>query len=368
MNQLNDETYMRLALQMAETTKGQTEINPVVGCVIVKEGRVIGMGAHLKMGTAHAEVQALKMAGKDAEDSTVYVTLEPCSHYGKTPPCAERLIQEKVKRVVVACTDPNPNVAGRGIQKLRNAGIEVDVGLLEQEALQLNEIFNKYIIDKMPFVTLKTASTLDGKIASKTGDSKWITNESSREFVHTLRHQHQAIMVGVETLIADDPSLTTRLSVDGIQPIRVIVDSNLRTPLDAKVILDQNHKTILLSTENASLDKIKQFEELGVEIIMCGSNAQVNLNLAMQHLAEQGIGSILLEGGGRLNGAMLEAELIDKIILFYAPKIIGGNEAPTNFILPGFNKMSEAIVLENIRIQTFENDICVTGYPKYGGD
>ncbi|NDI34301.1 bifunctional diaminohydroxyphosphoribosylaminopyrimidine deaminase/5-amino-6-(5-phosphoribosylamino)uracil reductase RibD [Chengkuizengella sediminis] len=368
MNQLNDETYMKLALQMAETTKGQTELNPVVGCVIVKEGRVIGMGAHLKMGTAHAEVQALNMAGEEAENSTAYVTLEPCSHYGKTPPCAERLIQEKVKRVVVACTDPNPHVAGRGIQKLRNAGIEVDVGLLEQEAIQLNEIFNKYIINKMPFVTLKTASTLDGKIASKTGDSKWITNESSREFVHTLRHQHQAIMVGVETVIADDPSLTTRLSVDGIQPIRIIVDSNLRTPLDSKVIHDQNHKTILLSTENVSLDKIKQFEELGVEIILCGSDLQVNLTLAMQQLSEQGIGSILLEGGGRLNGAMLEAKLIDKFILFYAPKIIGGEESPTNFLFPGFKNMSDAIVLENIQTQSFENDICITGYPNYGGD
>lgn len=359
---------MRLALQMAETTKGQTELNPVVGCVIVKEGRVIGMGAHLKMGTAHAEVQALQMAGEEAEGSTAYVTLEPCSHYGKTPPCAERLIQEKVKRVVIACTDPNPDVAGRGIEKLKNAGIEVEVGLLQQEAIQLNEMFNKYITKKMPFVTLKTASTLDGKIASKTGDSKWITNESSRGYVHTLRHQHQAIMVGVETVIADNPSLNTRLSVGGLQPIRIVVDSNLRTPMDAKVIGDQSLKTILLSTENVSLNKIKQFEEQGVDVYLCGSGTKVNLTIAMKQLAEQGIGSILLEGGGRLNGAMLEAKLIDKMMLFYAPKIIGGETSPSSFVFPGFKKMNEAIVLDNIQSQTFENDICITGYPNYGGD
>ncbi|MDP5273746.1 bifunctional diaminohydroxyphosphoribosylaminopyrimidine deaminase/5-amino-6-(5-phosphoribosylamino)uracil reductase RibD [Chengkuizengella axinellae] len=367
MNQLNDETYMKLALQMAETTKGQTELNPVVGCIIVKNGRVVGMGAHLKMGTAHAEVQALRMAGEEAEDSTVYVTLEPCSHHGRTPPCAERLVEEKVKRVVVACKDPNPNVAGRGIQILQNAGINVEVGLLEQEAIQLNEMFNKYITTKMPFVTLKTASTLDGKIASKTGDSKWITNEGSREYVHSLRHQHQAIMVGVETVIADDPSLTTRLVVEGIHPIRIVVDSNLRTPISSKVVQDHTVKTIMLSTENVSENKIKQFEKLGSEVLKCGNEEQVNLPLALQQLAERGIGSILLEGGGRLNGAMLEAQLIDKIILFYAPKIIGGELAPNNFSITGFEKMSEAIVLENMQTKTFKNDICITGYPNYGG-
>ncbi|MDP5274856.1 bifunctional diaminohydroxyphosphoribosylaminopyrimidine deaminase/5-amino-6-(5-phosphoribosylamino)uracil reductase RibD [Chengkuizengella sp. 2205SS18-9] len=368
MQQLNDETYMRLALQLAEATKGQTTLNPVVGCIIVKKGRIIGMGAHLKMGTEHAEVQALQMAGKDAEGSTAYVTLEPCSYYGKTPACAERLVKEKVSRVVIACQDANPQVSGHGIQILKDAGIEVEVGVLEKHAIRLNEMFSKFITKKMPFVTLKTASTLDGKIASKTGDSRWITNETSREYIHTLRHQHQAIMVGVETVIADDPSLTTRLPVIGLHPIRIIVDSNLRTPLDSKAIQDKSAKTILLTTENAPCNTIDHFKQQGISVIICGNNKHVDLVIAMQQLAEQGVGSILLEGGGRLNGAMLEAKLIDKIILMYAPKIIGGEVAPANFHFKGFEKMSESIVLENLVTHNFNNDICIIGYPNYISD
>lgn len=372
MTILNDEAYMRLALQMAAQAHGQTAMNPVVGCVVVKEGRMIGLGSHLEMGTPHAEVHALQMAGSQAEGSTVYVTLEPCSHFGKTPPCADRLIAEKVKKVFVACKDPNPDVAGTGIERLRSHGIEVEVGLLENDAQQLNEKFNKFIVGKMPFVTIKTASTLDGKIATTTGDSKWITNEESRSFVHTLRHQHQAIMVGVNTVITDNPKLSTRLSVPSIQPHRLIVDSSLRTPIDAEVIRDiqdSNQSTTLITTEGASEEREQAFKALGVDIIRCGSGPSVDLHTALKLLGERGIGSILLEGGGRLNGAMLEAGLVDKIILFFAPKIIGGGErAPSNFMFPGFTKMRESIDLENVRFEQFSNDICITGYPKYGGD
>ncbi|WP_127458247.1 bifunctional diaminohydroxyphosphoribosylaminopyrimidine deaminase/5-amino-6-(5-phosphoribosylamino)uracil reductase RibD, partial [Paenibacillus chondroitinus] len=256
MHVLNDEAYMRLALQMAESALGQTGINPVVGCVLVKDGRIVGMGAHLKRGHGHAEVLALQMAGEEAKGSTAYVTLEPCSHYGKTPPCSDRLIEAGVARVVVAGTDPNPQVAGTGIAKLRAHGIDVSVGLLGEEASSMNEAFNKYIVTRMPFVTLKTASTLDGRIASKTGDSKWITSPASRAFVHTLRHRHQGIMVGVDTVIADDPRLSARGDVPAVQPVRIIADSRLRVPLGAQVLTEQDRQpTILLATAQAPAER-----------------------------------------------------------------------------------------------------------------
>ena len=365
MELLNDEYYMRLALNLAEKTVGQTGINPAVGCVIAKGGRIVGMGAHLARGTSHAEIHALQMAGSEAEGSTVYVTLEPCSHYGRTPPCADRLIAEKVSRVVVACTDSNPLVAGRGIEKLRAHGIQVDVGVLEQEAIQLNEMFYKYITAKRPFVTLKSAMTLDGKIATHTGDSKWISGEESRAYVHMLRHRHQAIMVGVGTVIADDPQLTARLAVPSLQPIRIIVDSRLRIPLNARVLQDQDiARTIILSTNQASIEQIMRLNALGVEVIKCGDGPRVDLRKAMNILAEREIGSIFLEGGGILNGAMLREGLVDKIVLFVAPKIVGGAHAPSVFELPGANRMSEAIRLDRVRYETFGEDLCVIGYPR----
>ncbi|TCZ77528.1 bifunctional diaminohydroxyphosphoribosylaminopyrimidine deaminase/5-amino-6-(5-phosphoribosylamino)uracil reductase RibD, partial [Paenibacillus albiflavus] len=236
MQLLSDESYMRFALELASSAQGQTSINPVVGCVLVKDGRMIGMGAHLRRGEAHAEVNALLMAGDEAEGSTAYVTLEPCSHYGKTPPCSKRLIEKGVKRVVIAAQDPNPLVAGTGIRLLREAGIQVDVGVLQEEATVMNEVFNKFIVTGMPWVTLKLASTLDGHIASRTGDSKWITSEASREYVHMLRHQHQGIMAGADTVLADDPQLSTRLSVPALQPVRIIVDGALRVPPSARAL------------------------------------------------------------------------------------------------------------------------------------
>ncbi|MDB5054393.1 MAG: 5-amino-6-(5-phosphoribosylamino)uracil reductase [Bacilli bacterium] len=366
MDLINDEFYMGIALQLAHGATGQTGVNPMVGCVIVKEGAVIGLGAHLKMGTEHAEVHALNMAGEHAAGSTVYVTLEPCSHHGRTPPCSDKLIANKVARVVVACTDPNPRVAGAGIAKLKAHGIEVKLGVLEREAIDLNEKFNKYITTRLPFVSLKTASTLDGKIASKNGDSRWITNDQSRAYVHTLRHQHQAIMVGVGTVLIDDPLLTARLTVAALNPIRIIVDSTLRTPPNAAV-LQQAGQTIVLTTTQASLEKSERLREMGAELLTAGDGPKVDLKQAMQLLAEREIGSILLEGGGRLNGAMLEQKLIDKCYLFYAAKIIGGDNAPSNFSFDGFAKMSEAIWLDRLKIEQFGHDLCMIGYPQYEG-
>lgn len=364
MEMLNDEYYMRLALQLAEKALGQTGINPVVGCVIVKDGRIVGLGAHLQRGSHHAEVNALLMAGKEAEGGTAYVTLEPCSFFGRTPPCAERLVAEKISRVVVACTDPNPKVAGTGIEKLRSHGVHVDVGVLEQEARRLNEMFNKFIVSRLPFVTLKSATTLDGKIASRSGDSKWISGDASRAQVHMLRHRHQAIMVGVDTVIADDPLLTARLDVAAIQPVRLVVDSKLRIPLDAKVVKDQTAKTIVLTTNQASIEQIMRLNALGVEVIKCGDGPRVDLRKAMATMTEREIGSILLEGGGRLNGAMLEAGLVDKIVLYLAPKIVGGADAPGAFALGGFDRMADAIALERVTMERIGDDCCITGYPR----
>ncbi|MBD0380649.1 bifunctional diaminohydroxyphosphoribosylaminopyrimidine deaminase/5-amino-6-(5-phosphoribosylamino)uracil reductase RibD [Paenibacillus sedimenti] len=367
MQLLNDEAYMRLALQMAQSALGQTGINPVVGCVLVKEGRIVGMGAHLKRGQGHAEVLALQMAGEEAKGSTAYVTLEPCSHYGKTPPCSDRLVEAGVTRVVVAGTDPNPQVAGSGIAKLRAHGVDVTVGLLEMEASAMNEAFNKYIVTRMPFVTLKTASTLDGRIASKTGDSKWITSEASRAYVHTLRHRHQGIMVGVDTVIADDPQLSARGDVPAVQPVRIVADSQLRIPLGARVLQEQDRQpTILLASAQAPAERRAALEARGIAVLTCGDGPQVDLTLAMRQLGEREIGSILLEGGGRLNGAMLERRLIDKLVLMFAPKIIGGGHlAPGSFNFAGFEKMADAIALDRVEVEQFGPDISITGYPIY---
>jgi len=361
---MNDAFYMRLALDMASKAKGQTEINPVVGCVVVKEGRIVGLGAHLKRGEGHAEVHALRMAGSEAEGATVYVTLEPCSHYGRTPPCCERIIEAKCARVVVACLDPNPQVAGRGIARLRESGIEVDVGLLEAESLAMNEAFNKYITTGLPFITLKTAMTLDGKIAAKTGDSRFVSGPEARERVHTMRHQHGGIMIGVETALADNPELTTRLSVPGLHPVRIIVDSQLRLPLDSRLLQDASAPVILLTTAGAPSEKRAALEAKGASVSVCGPGPRVDLAYGMKELGHREIGSVLLEGGGRLNGSMLELGLVDKIILFIAPKLIGG-QSPEAFTFSGFDRMADAIPLKNMVLEQIGDDICVSGYPVY---
>ncbi|TFE30128.1 bifunctional diaminohydroxyphosphoribosylaminopyrimidine deaminase/5-amino-6-(5-phosphoribosylamino)uracil reductase RibD [Cohnella luojiensis] len=353
---------MQLALNLAGSATGQTGVNPVVGCVVVHGGRIVGMGAHLKRGEGHAEVLALNMAGDQAREATAYVTLEPCSHYGRTPPCCDRLIAEGVSRVVVATVDPNPLVSGRGIERLREAGIQVEVGVLEPQAIAQNEAFNKSILTGTPFVTLKTAITLDGRIATRTGHSRWITGPESRAAVHTLRHRHNAIMVGVDTVLSDDPELTTRLTVPGINPTRIIVDSKLRVSETARVLNDAA-ATFVLTTGRADQEKSERLQELGVEVIECGEGPRVDLVKAMSILGERGIGSILLEGGGVLNGAMLEAGLIDKVMLFYAPVIVGGEGSPAAFAFSGPEEMSSALRLKNVTMQTYGEDWCITGYP-----
>ena len=365
---MTDEMYMRIALTMAEGTLGQTGINPAVGCVIVRDGRIVGLGAHLRMGGEHAEVHAVNMAGAAAEGAAAYVTLEPCSHHGRTPPCCELLVARGIRRVVVAALDPNPLVSGRGVRYLRERGVDVRVGVLEREAERLTEMFRKYISTRMPFVTLKTAVTLDGKISSRTGDSRWITGERAREAVHAMRHRHQAIMVGGETVRRDNPRLTARLPSGGIHPVRVIVDSRLDLPEHSHVLTDGAAPTLVLTTEEAAAARGRLYASAQAEIIPCGNGPRVDLLRGMKLLGEREIGSVLLEGGGRLNGAMLEARLVDKIVLFVAPKIIGGGaDARSPFEFPGFPKMEQAIRLRSVEVERFGDDTCIAGYPDYGG-
>ena len=358
---MNDEIYMREALRIAKNALGRTSPNPLVGAVVVKDGKIIAEGWHRQAGTPHAEIHALNMAGELAQGATLYVTLEPCSHFGRTPPCVNRIIESGIKKVVAAMKDPNPKVAGRGFEILRNAGVEVEIGLLEAEARRLNEVFLKFITEKLPFVTLKFASSLDGKIATATGESQWISCEESRKFAHKLRDLNDAILVGVGTVLADNPSLTTRL-VEGKNPVRVIVDSTARTPLDSKVVIDKSARTIIAVTENAPNEKISMLKSHGVEIITAGDGERVDLKILMKKLAEMEITSVLVEGGGKIHFSMLNAGLVDKIYAFIAPKIIGGKNALTAVEGAGFEKLSDAIELKNFTAEKLGDDILLSGY------
>lgn len=360
-----DISFMERALELAEKGIGYTNPNPLVGAVIVKAGRIIGEGYHEYYGGNHAEVNAFNNAVEDVKGATMYVTLEPCSHYGKTPPCAKAIVEKGIKKVVIGLQDPNPLVAGKGIEILKENGIEVVLGVLEEKGKKLNEIFFKYITTGLPFCIMKTAMTLDGKIATQTGDSKWITGELSRNHVHMLRNRTAGIMAGIGTVLADDPMLNTRLkNGDGSDPIRIILDSSARIPLEAKVLnLDSKVSTIIVTTEKADKDKIKAIEKKGAEIIIAPlKNNEVDLFFLMRILGGKKIDSILLEGGSKINYAALEEGIVDKVNAFIAPKIIGGDNAKTPVGGKGKSLMKDAIILKDIEVYHFENDIMVEGY------
>lgn len=362
-----DQYYMKIALELAETARGKTNPNPLVGAVIVKDGMIVGSGLHRKAGEPHAEVHAFRMAGDHAKDATLYVTLEPCSHYGKTPPCAELVKNSGVKRVVVAMEDPNPLVAGRGINLIKEAGIEVKVGILETEARLLNERFIHNMISARPFVISKVAMTLDGKLATYNGHSKWITGDEARETVHRLRNQVDGIMVGIGTVLLDDPELTTRLPEGGGKnPIRIILDSNLRTPIDAKIVkVTDEMKTWIVIGENVDLEKMSALTAMGVEVISAPTTETgLDLSLVLKKLFERGITDLLLEGGSELNGAFLKENLIDKYLVYVAPKLLGGRNSKTPFAGSDRESMEEAVNLEFHSIEQIGSDICITAYPK----
>lgn len=358
---------MKRALLLAEKGSGATSPNPLVGAVIIKEGRVIGEGWHQRAGGPHAEVNAIKNASESVEGSTIYVNLEPCSHYGRTPPCASLLAEKKLNRVVIAMEDPNPLVAGKGIQLLRDSGIQVDVGLHRLEALKLNDIFIKYIIRKSPFVLLKAAMTLDGKTATRTGDSKWISGEESRNHVHRLRNRYSAILAGVNTVMKDDPELTTRLEgIQGRNPLRIIIDSKGSIPVNARVLKQtDDKKTIVGTTEDMPESRKKLLEAQGAEVITLGKrNGRVDLLQLLKELGNRGIDSVLVEGGGTVAASFLEADLVDKVAFFIAPLIIGGKAATTPVMGEGVELIRDGCRLKYKDIKTIGEDVLVEGYIK----
>lgn len=357
------ENYMRLALELAERGRGKVNPNPMVGAVIVKENRVIGKGFHECYGEAHAEVNAFLNANEDVEGSTLYVTLEPCSHHGKTPPCVDKIIHKKIKKVVIGSLDPNPLVSGKGVKKLIDAGIEVITGVLEDECKELNRVFMKYIVEKKPFVIMKTAMSLDGKISTKTGESKWITSYESRKCVHQLRDKVKGIMVGVNTIIADNPELTCRIE-NGNNPIRIIVDSKLRIPVESKVLENQNlAKTIVATTNYADRTKKDEIEKKGVKVLIIKSlEERVDLQELMLQLGQENIDSILLEGGGTLNFSALKQGIVDKVQVYIAPKIIGGENSKAPVGGSGIEYLVDAFNLDNIKSKMIGEDILIEGY------
>lgn len=357
-----DEKYMRLAMQLAGNAIGRTSPNPLVGAVIVKDNRVVGCGWHRKAGTPHAEVHALNQAGELAQGADVYVTLEPCAHYGKTPPCAKALVEAKVKNVYGGLLDVNPKVAGKGFKILEDAGIHVEYGFLQDELRKQNEVFFKWIEHKKPFIVLKAAMTLDGKIATATGQSKWITNETSRAYGYKLRDIYDGIMVGINTVIEDNPMLTARVD-GGKNPIRIVVDSSLKIDINANVVQDKSAKTIIVTTDKADKDKILKLQAQDVDVIVVDKdkNDKVDIEKLLDILGQQNICSILVEGGATLSGSFVAKKLVDKVYFFIAPKIVGGKEAKTPVAGTGILNLQEALALKDIQIEKLEEDILIIG-------
>lgn len=351
--------YMLRAIELAKKGSGFVSPNPMVGAVIVKNNKIIAEGYHHQYGAEHAEIDAFNNATVDVIGADMYVTLEPCAHYGKTPPCAHKIVENKIKRVYVGLLDPNPLVSGKGIDILKNSGIEVITGMQEEKCRELNSIFLKFITTKTPYVIMKTAMTLDGKISTYTGDSKWVSCEESRKFTHHLRHSIRGIMVGINTVLSDDPTLTCRID-NGRNPVKIIVDSTLKIPINAKVI---DNNCIIATTENIDYDRKNRIEELGAKVLIINKdeNNKINLKELMTKLGAMNIDSILLEGGGTLNYSALENNIVDKVISFVSPKIIGGINAKTPVEGNGIPQMANAIDLKNIKVKNIGSDILIYG-------
>lgn len=367
--QNKDIRFMRKALRQARKGSGRTSPNPAVGAVIVDNGVIIAKGHHKKAGSPHAEVNALNKVGGKAPGCTLYVTLEPCNHHGRTPPCTESILNSGIGRVVVGMKDPNPDVSGGGCEHLEKHGIDVTSGVLEKECRLLNEAYIKSVLSKRPFVISKSAVTLDGWTATAAGHSKWITNDKSRQFVHRLRDKVDAIMVGVGTVLADDPQLTTRLGNNrGRDPLRIVVDSRLRTPSHAKIV---NHisssDTIVAIGNDVPPASVKRLTKKGVMAIGCPTiDGRIDLAALMDILVKKSVTNILLEGGATLAGAMLREKLIDKCYIFIAPKILGGGDGIPMYAGAGPKKMDRSVSLKDIKTRRFGDDIMIEGYPDYG--
>jgi diaminohydroxyphosphoribosylaminopyrimidine deaminase/5-amino-6-(5-phosphoribosylamino)uracil reductase len=366
--QKTDARFMRDALREARKGLGRTSPNPAVGAVVVKNGQIIARGYHKKAGLPHAEVAALAKLGGNAPGCTIYITLEPCNHHGRTPPCSEAVLKSGVSRVVVGMKDPNPDVLGGGCEFLTKNGIEVKTGVLETECRHLNEAFLKYVLTGRPFVIAKSAITLDGWTGTATGHSKWITNEKSRQFVHRLRGQVDAVMVGVGTVLADDPQLTTRIKRGrGRDPLRIVLDTHLRTPLDAKIVNhDSSASTLMVVGAHVPAEALERYNKKGVQTLECPiRDGRIDLPVLMGILAEKSVTSILLEGGSSVTGSMLRERLVDKYYIFEALKILGGGDGIPMVAGNGPKKMDQSLILKNVQVRRFGEDILVVGYPDY---
>ena len=365
-----DEKYMRAAIKQAQKAYAINETP--IGCVIVYEGKIIGRGYNRrntdKDPLAHAEIKAIKKASKKMgdwrlEQCTMYVTLEPCCHQGKTPPCTDIILERGIGKVYVGSMDPNPKVAGKGVQILRDHGVEVETGLLEEECLSLNEIFFHYITTKMPYVAMKYAMTLDGKIASFSGDSKWVTGEKAREHTHFLRKKYRGILVGIGTVLADDPMLNCRIE-NGVDPVRIVCDSHLQIPLECQLVKTAKDIDTIVCYAEENEEKKKALMEAGVQLIKAEKDGQVDLEKLMMELGSMEIDSVLVEGGGAIHGSFLTSGLVQKVYCYIAPKMIGGKDALSPVLGKGIEKMSDAVEITDVTVQNFGSDICVSGHVK----
>ena len=361
-----DEAAMTKVIALAATTRGLTSPDPMVACLIVKKNKIVTRGYHGEVGTPHAEAFALHKAGPAARGAALYVNLEPCCHFGNNPPCTSAIIQSGIKRVVAAIQDPNPLVAGKGFRELRSAGIEVVSGVLEKEARQLNEAFIKYITTGKPFIMIKTAMTLDGKIATASGESKYISSPESRALSHEFRNGADGILVGIETVLRDDPRLNVRggaLYKRRVPPYKIVLDSQGRTPPTASLFHEFPDRTLIVTTRQASRKRLQALRQRGAQIVTVkSSGGRVDIRCAIAELGARGISSLLVEGGGKTNASLIEAGLVDKIALFIAPKILGGAVAPTPFEGKGVRHLHEALTLKDVREKRVGSDLLIEGY------
>lgn len=368
-----DKEFMRMALELAARGRGLVSPNPMVGAVVVKDGRVLGQGYHKEAGGRHAEVYALAEAKGETEGATVYVNLEPCCHFGRNPPCTNQLIAAGITRVVVAVTDSNPRVSGAGLRELEENGIEVTTGVLAEEARRLNEVFFKYITTGLPFVSIKAAVSLDGKIATRTGNSRWISGEESRRRGHELRRAADAIVVGVGTVIKDDPLLNVRLPVlqdkaKTKHPLRLILDTRARIPLTAKVIKENPEQTVIVTGSDPPAYKVEKLRAAGVRIwTLPLRRGRVSLPALLAKAGEERLSSLLVEGGGEVNAAFLGENLVDKVYLFLAPRIIGGASAPTWVEGEGVDQVVKGSHWRNAGLTELGNDLLLEYYPEEEG-
>lgn len=361
-----DELYMRQVLTLAAAMRGRTSPDPMVGSLIVKNKKIVSRGYHGEVTTPHAEAYALHKAGARARGATLYVNLEPCCHFGNNPPCTAAIIQSGIKRVVAAMTDPNPLVAGKGFKQLKAAGIDVVTGVLETEARRLNEIFIKFITKRQPFVILKTAMSLDGKIATSKGESRYISSPASREMVHDLRASVDGILTGVETVLRDDPRLDVRgrsARRGGNPPYKIVFDSAARTPASAALLRHAPERVLIVTTRKAPAARLKALRDRGAQIIIVKSaRGGVDAAAALSELGSRGITSLLVEAGGRINATLVQDKLADKMVVFLAPKLIGGHAAPTPLEGDGIARLSHAVTLKEVRTRRIGPDFLVEGY------